>query len=42
MEFSQALLGVRPEALDAVDIGSATNKVLVMVYSDVFITLDKK
>lgn len=42
MEFCQALLGIRPEALDAVDIGSAISKVSVMVYSNVLITLDKK
>jgi len=42
MEFCQALLGIRPEALDAVDIGSAISRVSVMVYSNVLITLDKK
>jgi len=42
MEFSQALPGIRPEALDAVDIGPSVSKALVMVYSNVLITLDKK
>ena len=42
MEFCQALLGIRPEALDAVDIGSAVSKVSVMIYFDVLIAICKK
>jgi len=42
MEFCQTLLGIRPEALDAVDIGSAISKVSVMIYFDVLISIDKK